>query len=79
MALAFTGTTAHCREGYSNAEAVLAHLDNVGELLAQALKLAKLVRLEVYAPAADIEKLKAPLAVLNPQFFLLEEGFRRSG
>jgi hypothetical protein len=54
-------------------------LDNVGELLAQALKLAKLVRLEVYAPAADIEKLKAPLAVLNPQFFLLEEGFRRSG
>jgi hypothetical protein len=54
-------------------------LDNVGELLAQALKLAKLVRLEVHAPAADIEKLKAPLAALNPQFFLLEEGFRRSG
>lgn len=77
-AFSFHGTTAHCREGYSNAEAVLAHLDNVAELLAQALQIAKLVRLEVHAPAADIEKLKAPMAALNPQFFLLEEGFRRS-
>jgi quinol monooxygenase YgiN len=78
-AFSFHGTTAHCREGYSNAEAVLAHLDNVGELLAQALKIAKIIRLEVHAPAAEIEKLKAPMAELNPQFFLLEEGFRRSG
>ena len=37
-AFSFNGTTAHCREGYANAEAVLAHLQNVGELLGQALE-----------------------------------------
>jgi hypothetical protein len=50
-AFSFNGTTAHCREGYANAEAVLAHLQNVGELLGQALQIAKIVRLEVHAPA----------------------------
>lgn len=74
----FSGNTAHCREGYDNAEAVLAHLQNVGELLGEALKIAKIVRLEVHAPAAEIEKLRAPLAGLNPQFFTLEEGIRRT-
>ena len=39
-AFSFNGTTAHCREGYANAEAVLAHLQNVGELLGQALQIA---------------------------------------
>lgn len=78
-AFSFSGSTAHCREGYVNAEAVLAHLQNVGDLLAEALKIAKIVRLEVHGPAAEIEKLKAPLAELNPQFFLLEPGIRRSG
>ena len=29
----FSGTTAHCREGYITAEAILAHLENVSELL----------------------------------------------
>ena len=54
-AFSFNGTTAHCREGYVNAEAVLAHLQNVGELLGQALQIAKIVRLEVHAPAAEPE------------------------
>jgi hypothetical protein len=36
-----------------------------------------LIRLEVHAPAAEVEKLKAPLAALNPQFFVLEAGIRR--
>ena len=77
-AFSFNGTTAHCREGYANAEAVLAHLQNVGELLGQALQIAKIVRLEVHAPAAEIEKLRAPMASLNPQFFALEPGIRRA-
>lgn len=74
----FNGNKAHCREGYDNAEAILAHLDNVGALLGEALKIARLVQLEVHAPAAEIEKLRAPLAALNPQFFVLEPGIRRS-
>lgn len=77
-AFSFSGNTAHCREGYVDANAVLAHLQNVGELLGQALKLAKIVRLEVHAPAAEVEKLRGPMASLNPRFFVLEEGIRRS-
>lgn len=74
----FSGNIAHCREGYDNAEAILAHLQNVGELLGEALKIAKIVRLEVHAPASEIEKLRTPLAGLNPQYFTLEEGLRRT-
>lgn len=77
-AFSFSGNTAHCREGYVDAQAVLAHLQNVGELLGEALKIAKIIRLEVHAPADEIEKLRAPMASLNPQFFVLEEGIRRS-
>ena len=77
-AFSFSGNIAHCREGYVNADAVLAHLQNVGDLLAEALKIAKIIRLEVHAPAGEIEKLRAPMASLNPQFFVLGEGIRRS-
>lgn len=78
-AFSFSGNAAHCREGYDDAAAVLAHLDNVGQLLGEALKIAKIVRLEVHAPAAEVEKLRKPMASLNPQFFVLEQGgIRRS-
>jgi hypothetical protein len=77
-AFSFSGHSAHCREGYDDAAAVLAHLQNVGDLLGQALQISKIVRLEVHAPAAEIEKLRAPMASLNPQFFALDEGIRRA-
>jgi hypothetical protein len=73
----FSGDVAHCREGYVNADAVLAHLQNVGELLGEALKIAKITRLEVHAPATEVEKLKGPMESLAPQFFVLEPGIRR--
>jgi quinol monooxygenase YgiN len=76
-AFSYSGNIAHCREGYDNAAAILAHLDNVGELLQQALKIATLIRLEVHGPAAEIEALRDPLASLSPQFFVLAEGIRR--
>lgn len=65
------GDEVFCREGYVNAEALLAHLENVGEMLAAAQKLAQLIRLEVHGPAAELEILKAPLAHLNPVWFVL--------
>lgn len=77
-AFSFSGNIAHCREGYVDANAVLAHLENVGEVLGEALKIAKIVRLEVHAPAAEVEQLRGPLASLDPQFFALEPGIRRS-
>lgn len=65
------GDEVFCREGYTDAEGLLAHLDNVGAMLAEALKIADLVRLEVHGPAAELEKLKGPLAHLNPTWFEL--------
>lgn len=73
----FDGDQAHCREGYEDADALLAHLDNVGPLLEEALKIAKITRIEVHGLEEEIEKLREPLARLKPQFFTLEYGFRR--
>ncbi len=61
-----------CREGYADAEGILAHLGNVGALLAEMLKMADLIRVEVHGPAAELEKLKGPLAHLNPIWFTIE-------
>jgi quinol monooxygenase YgiN len=74
----FDGDQAHCREGYRDAEAVLAHVENVGSLLTEALKIADLTRLEIHGPAQELAKLRGPLAAFNPQFFTLEYGFRRT-
>jgi quinol monooxygenase YgiN len=65
------GDEVFCREGYVNAEALLEHLGNVAAMLEAALKMAELVRIEVHGPAAELEKLKAPLAHLNPAWFVL--------
>lgn len=73
----FDQQEAHCREGYVDAEALLFHLENVGDLLAEALNLADLIRLEVHGPSSELAKLQTPLSALNPQFFTLEYGFRR--
>lgn len=76
-AFSFDGDQVHCREGYDNAAALLAHLDNVGPTLQEALKIAQITRLEVHGPAAELDKLRAPLAGLKPQWFTVELGFRR--
>ena len=73
----FDGDQAHCREGYKDAEGLLAHLDNVGAELEEALKISDITRLEVHGPEQELAKLREPLAGLNPQFFVLEYGFRR--
>lgn len=67
------GDEVFCREGYDDAEALLLHLESVGPLLAEALEIADLVRLEVHGPAAELEKLRQPLAHLNPEWFVQHE------
>ncbi len=76
-AFTFDGDQAHCREGYVNAEGLLKHLENVGALLDEMLKLAEVQRLELHGPAGELEKLRGPLASLNPQYFVLDGGFRQ--
>ena len=73
----FEGNVAHCREGYEDAEGALAHLENVGPLLEEALKISEITRLEIHGPEEELAKLREPLAELKPQFFTLEYGFRR--
>lgn len=67
----------HCREGYADAEGLLAHLQNVGPLLEEALTMADIVRLEIHGPEPELAKLREPLGELNPEYFSLEFGFRR--
>lgn len=73
----FHENEAHCREGYENAEALMVHLENVGELLEQALQISELTGLEIHGPESELAKLKEPLADLPAQYFALEYGFRR--
>jgi len=73
----FHGQQAFCREGYTSAAGILAHLENVDSLLKQALAIASLDKLEVHAPAADVAALQQPLKGLNPTYFTMETGFRR--
>jgi quinol monooxygenase YgiN len=71
------GDELFCREGYVGAEGVRAHLDNVGALLGEMLKIADLQRLELHGPADELDKLKAPLADLKPAWFVLQCGVKR--
>lgn len=68
------GNMGFCREAYIDAEALLAHISNVTELLGKFLELSDLARLEIHGPAEEIEKLRAPLADLKPDFFVRVKG-----
>jgi hypothetical protein len=59
-----------CRETYKNADAVLNHLDNIGDLLFEALTIAQLSRLEIHGSEDELAKLRQPLANMHPQFFI---------
>jgi len=68
------GDVVFCREAYEGAEGVLAHLANVGEILAEMMKVSDVIRLEIHGPAAELEKLKGPLAEHKPEWFVYEAG-----
>jgi quinol monooxygenase YgiN len=71
------GDEIFCRESYQDAEGALAHLTSVGELLGEMLKSADLVRLEIHGPAEEIDKMRQPLAHLNPSWFVRVAGLQR--
>ena len=66
------GDEIFCREAYKSANGLLAHLKNVAAPLSEMLKVADLIRVEVHGPAEELEKLKTPIAHLNPSWFALE-------
>lgn len=71
------GDEIFCREAYVGAAGALAHLANVGALLAEAMKISDVTRLEIHGPAAELDQLRGPLASLKPTWFILEAGVRR--
>ena len=75
---AFVGPTEDgfiiCREGYKDADGLLFHLKNCDEPLKEALRCADIVSLEVQGPAAELEKLKEPMAGLGPTYYELKPG-----
>ena len=73
----FDGDQSHCREGYRDADAALAHVQNIGPLPTEVLKVADLTKIEIHGPEKELAKLRGPLADLKPQYFTLEYGFRR--
>lgn len=66
-----------CREAYTGAEGALAHLENVGDLLQQALTISDLIRLEVHGATAELDKMREALADLPVAWFALETGLVR--
>jgi hypothetical protein len=52
-------------------------LENVGEVLAEGLKIAELARLEIHGPREELEKLHEPLAHLPVAWFIYETGLVR--
>lgn len=71
------GDVVFCREAYRNADALLAHVANVSAQVDQMLTHAELQRIEVHGPAAELAKLKEPLAGLNPTWYVYECGVER--
>ena len=71
------GDQLFCREAYEDADGVQAHLANCGAVLGEFLKIADLTRIELHGPAEELEKLKAPFADMNPEYFICECGCGR--
>jgi quinol monooxygenase YgiN len=67
----------YCREAYVGADGFLAHLDGVGAMLPELLKLADIIRIEVHGPAEELAKLKGPMAEMKPAWFTYFAGVKR--
>jgi quinol monooxygenase YgiN len=66
-----------CRESYVDADAFLVHLVSISPLLGALMQISDLVRLEVHGPAAELEKLREPLAAMPAAWFVYECGLQR--
>ncbi len=71
------GDEVFCREAYVGGDGALAHLGNVGEILTKALEISELIRLELHGSSEELEKLREPLADLNPQWFVFHSGVKK--
>jgi quinol monooxygenase YgiN len=70
----FKGNVLTCREAYRDAAAVLAHIENCGEALGKFSQVAELFRIELLGPAEELDKLREPLAGMNPEYYVFDCG-----
>ena len=70
----FNGNVLCCREAYTDAAGVQAHLENCGATLGKFLEVVQLARIEVHGPADQLEPLKEGFAPFNPDYFVSECG-----
>jgi len=73
----FNGDLAHCREGFKNAQALIDHVENLSPIVARMTEVSDLLKIEVHGADAELAQLRTPLAKLNPDYFVLEYGFRK--
>jgi len=73
------GDTLHCREAYRDADAVAAHLANVGPCIAKLLEadVGKMDSISIYGPAAELEKVKPGTAKFGTKYFAIHSGFQQ--
>ncbi|MCB1125149.1 MAG: hypothetical protein KDM81_01535 [Verrucomicrobiae bacterium] len=72
-----SGDVLFCREAYVGAEGLLTHVQSVATEVGEMLKCADLIRIEVHGAAGELEKLRGPLAEMNPEWFVFECGVTR--
>lgn len=72
----FNDDLAHCREGFKNAQALIDHVENLSPIVAQMTEVSDLIKIEIHGVESELAKLREPLAKLNPEYFVLEFGFR---
>jgi quinol monooxygenase YgiN/peptidoglycan hydrolase CwlO-like protein len=72
-----TGDTLKCREAYVDAEAVNAHLANVGDLIGRLLAdgVAKLDAINIDCPAEGVDVVKPGTQSLGTEYFTIDDGF----
>jgi len=73
----FNGDIAHCREGFKDAQALLAHIENLKPIVGEMTKVADLIKIEIHGTETELAILREPLKGMNPDYFVLEFGFRK--
>jgi len=69
------GDKLFCREAYTDGDAVLAHLKNVGECIEKLLAgPAKLDSIEIHGPASELAKVKEATEKLGTEYFEIDSG-----
>jgi len=71
-----SGDQLFCTEAYTDGDAALKHLENIGECIGKILNgPAKLDRIEFHAPAAELEKVKEEMDKIGVIYFEIDSGF----